>query len=79
MDLAEPAVHPILAFSMLRHYHTQCTAEGIHSYPNADCVKMQVRPGRPLLRAAGYEFIAPFHHCVGPRIYTFCSFRLVRN
>ena len=28
MDLAEPAVHPILAFSMLRHFHTQCTAEG---------------------------------------------------
>ena len=32
---------------------------------------MQVRPGRPLLRVAGYEFSAPFHYCVG-RICTFC-------
>ena len=74
MDLAEPELHLTLAFSMLRHFHTQCTAEGIHSCPNADCIKMQVRPGRPLLRAAGYEFIAPSHRCVGPRICTLLLF-----
>ena len=71
MDLIEPELHLTLAFSMLWHLRTLCTAEGIHSCPNADCIRMQFRPGRPLLRAAGYEFIAPFHYCVGPRICTF--------
>ena len=62
MDLAEPQLHLTLAFSMLRQSHTQCTAAGIHSCSTADCIKLQ--------RAAGYEFIAPFHCCVGLRICT---------
>ena len=51
MDLAEPDLHPTLAFSLLMHMHTLCTVGGILSCLLAECIKMQFCPGRPVLRA----------------------------